>query len=270
MKKYDSAIIYLSNALTNYYSHNRANAYLRLSEIYANIGNERKAKECLEKHYNDLDSLNNHRKPVEIISTLKDEMQEQLITQHQLVSKKKEASHQIITVCIILISLGIIIALYKVYSIRRSRLEADKEALKKELLEIQNELKVTTGNNSADKYETANADYPDMHDSDIYNKFQQASFYDDITITDDDWLALIEVLNKTYPDFLSKLKDMYKLKPIELRICILLKLNFKPAQIAQLVLRTKQSITATRKRLYSKIFQKEGSADDFDKFISSL
>ena len=270
MGKYDSAMVYLSNALTTHFTIHRANAYLRLSDIYADLGNDKEAKKYLELHYNDTDSINKTRKPVEIISAFKDEIQEQLITQHQLLSKKKEASHQIITVCIILISLGIIIALYKVYSIRRSRLEADKEALKKELLEIQNELKVTTGNNSADKYETANADYPDMHDSDIYNKFQQASFYDDITITDDDWLALIEVLNKTYPDFLSKLKDMYKLKPIELRICILLKLNFKPAQIAQLVLRTKQSITATRKRLYSKIFQKEGSADDFDKFISSL
>ena len=270
MGKYDSAIIHLSNALTTYFSHNRANAYLRLSDIYSKQGKEKEAKKYLELHYNDTDSINKTRKPVEIISAFKDEIQEQLITQHQLLSKKKEASHQIITVFIILLSLGIIITLYKVYSIRRLKLEADKEALKKELLDIQGELKVATSNNSAEKCGAENADYPDIHDSDIYNKFQQASFYDDITITDDDWLALIEILNKTYPNFLSKLKDMYKLKPIELRICILLKLHFKPAQIAQLVLRTKQSITATRKRLYSKIFQKEGSADDFDKFIASL
>ena len=267
---YDSAVIYLSRALTDKYSNARAGAYLRLSDISEKLGKSKDAKKYIELYYNDLDSLNSRSKPVEIIAAFKDEIQEQLITQHQLLSKKKEASHQIITICIILLSLGIIIALYKVYSIRRSKLEADKEALKKELLDIQDELKAATSNNSVEKCGAENADYPDIHDSDIYNKFQQASFYDDITISDNDWLALIEILNKTYPNFLSKLKDMYKLKPIELRICILLKLHFKPAQIAQLVLRTKQSITATRKRLYSKIFQKEGSAEDFDKFISSL
>ena len=270
MGKYDTAITYLSNVLTNEYSHNRANAYLRLSNIYGDLNKGKESKRYNELYYNDMDSLRKYRKPVEIISTLKDEMQQQLITQYQQETIKKESSQLIIFICLIFIFMAIIFILYKINSTRKAKMEADKEVLKKELLDIQSELRAATSNNSADKYDTANADYPDIHDSDIYNKFQQASFYDDITITDDDWLALIEILNKTYPDFLSKLKDMYKLKPIELRICILLKLHFKPAQIAQLVLRTKQSITATRKRLYSKIFQEEGSAEDFDKFISSL
>lgn len=267
---YDSAVIYLSRALTDKYSNGRAGAYLRLSNIYEALGNDKEAKKYIALYYDDLDSLNSHNKPVEIISSLKDEVQQQVIAEHQLLFKKKETSHQIIIACVILISLGIIIALYKVYSIRRSKLEVDKEALKKELLEIQKELEVASTNNSADKYDTANADCPDISGSDIYNKFQQASFYDDIIITDGDWQVLIEILNKTYPNFLLKLKEMYKLKPMELRICILLKLHFKPAQIAQIVLRTKQSITAARKRLYFKIFKTEGSAEDFDNFILSL
>ena len=52
-----------------------------------------------------------------------------------------------------------------------------------------------------------------------------------------------------------------------MQACQLLKLEFTNQQISNILCKTQQAITNLRKRLYQKIFAKEGSADDMNQFL---
>lgn len=54
------------------------------------------------------------------------------------------------------------------------------------------------------------------------------------------------------------------------KISMLIKLGFAPSSIATLICKTKETVSSARRRLYSKVFNREGSPDDWDKFIRTL
>ena len=68
--------------------------------------------------------------------------------------------------------------------------------------------------------------------------------------------------------FAEKLTAFYPaIKPQELQTCMLLKLEFTNQQIAAVLCKTQQAITNLRKRLFQKMFDKEGAADDLNQFL---
>ena len=81
---------------------------------------------------------------------------------------------------------------------------------------------------------------------------------------------VIALLNQVYPTFLSSLQKMGVEKEQDLKVCLLLKMGFKPSRIASLVSRTDSAIANTRARLYKKVLGKDGKAEDWDKVIMSL
>jgi IS30 family transposase len=52
-----------------------------------------------------------------------------------------------------------------------------------------------------------------------------------------------------------------------MQVCQLLKLEFTNQQIATILCKTQQAITNLRKRLYQKMFEKEGTADELSQFL---
>ena len=89
-------------------------------------------------------------------------------------------------------------------------------------------------------------------------------------VHDIDWQALYAAFNEMLPSFEQVLKSRYPLSESELQVCLLLKLDFAPGDIALLTNKTKASISLMRTRLYSKFFQQEGTAKDFDDYIRSI
>lgn len=89
-------------------------------------------------------------------------------------------------------------------------------------------------------------------------------------LTANDFDEIIEFVNEKYPDFEKKIYDIVKLSEHEYRVCLLLKCGMNPSEISRLVGRGSSSITNTRKRLYKKIFNEEGRAEDLDMFIREL
>ena len=80
------------------------------------------------------------------------------------------------------------------------------------------------------------------------------------------WIDHVLYLNFTY-----KIKIMYPgISELDLQICCLTKLGISVSRMAALLLRTSQAISLKRKRLYTKLTQKQGTAQDFDEYISSL
>ena len=79
------------------------------------------------------------------------------------------------------------------------------------------------------------------------------------------------MVDRFYPDFFKKLSDVYAFNPNDLRLCMLIKLNFPPMDMARLTGRKKETVSSARRRLFEKIFQKKcRSISDFDEFIRSL
>ena len=73
-----------------------------------------------------------------------------------------------------------------------------------------------------------------------------------------------------YPRFSSSLYGLYNLTPTEFQLCMLLKIRTAPAEIAMVLNKDKSTISSIRRRLYKKVFNKDGSGKDWYEFILSL
>ena len=85
-----------------------------------------------------------------------------------------------------------------------------------------------------------------------------------------DWKLIDERLNKAYPNLRDTLFSLYNMSETEYRICMLIKIEINPSNIAQLMAMTKSSISQSRLRMQQKTFNGEGTAKDWDKYILSI
>lgn len=85
-----------------------------------------------------------------------------------------------------------------------------------------------------------------------------------------DWDAIEQQFQSVYPRFTSTLLSLYTMSQVEYQVCLLLKLNATPSEIADVLCKDTSSISSIRSRLYKKVFGKKGSSKDWDKFVLSL
>lgn len=112
----------------------------------------------------------------------------------------------------------------------------------------------------------------------VESEFFQSDYYMDIrrrieagtTIKPAEWKDLEQRLKVIYPHFSSSLYGLYNLSPTEYQVCLLIKIHTAPIEIASVLCKDKSTISSIRKRLYKKVFDKEGSGKDWDEFILSL
>lgn len=89
-------------------------------------------------------------------------------------------------------------------------------------------------------------------------------------LSNQDWEELEEAINDTYQGFTENLRKICSLNEHEYHVCLLIKINLSPIQISKLTLHSKEAISSTRRRLYKKVFCKQGTPKDWDNFILSL
>lgn len=90
-------------------------------------------------------------------------------------------------------------------------------------------------------------------------------------LTAADWEEIERQTERMVPGFKQRLYELYsKFSDYEYHICLLLKLDFQPGEIAKLTLHSKESVTSTRRRLYEKVFGQKGTPGDWDEIIRSL
>ena len=90
-------------------------------------------------------------------------------------------------------------------------------------------------------------------------------------LTEKDWKNIEAKIEESFPGFKIRLFDLYsRLSEHEYKICLLLKLEFKPIEIASLTLHSKESVASTRRRLYEKVFKCKGSPSDWDEIIRAI
>lgn len=86
------------------------------------------------------------------------------------------------------------------------------------------------------------------------------------------WSEVVDWIDHIlYLDFTYKIKMLYPgISEIDLRICCLIRLDIQVGRMAVLLSLTSQAISVRRKRLYTKLTRKNGTAQDFDKYILRL
>lgn len=83
------------------------------------------------------------------------------------------------------------------------------------------------------------------------------------------WPDLVDWIDQLlYVDFTHRVKDLYPgISDFELQICYLIKLSIPVGRIALLLCSSSQAVSVCKKRLYTKLTGKQGSAKDFDNYI---
>lgn len=89
-------------------------------------------------------------------------------------------------------------------------------------------------------------------------------------LSDDDWNSLEQVIETFYPGFRERLFEMCKMNIQDFHVCMLTKIGISPSNIAMLTNRSREAITACRRRLYVKAFGKKGTPKDWDVAVLSL
>ena len=89
-------------------------------------------------------------------------------------------------------------------------------------------------------------------------------------LTDEEWKDLAETINACYPNFTKKLYGLCKMNTQEYHVCLLLKCNLTPTNIAKLTNRSKEAISAARRRLYERTKGENGSPADWDQIIREI
>lgn len=86
----------------------------------------------------------------------------------------------------------------------------------------------------------------------------------------DDWHDLRDMMNKELPNFYQTVNARTALQLDEYDICVLVRLRFKPKEIAFLANINSGYVSVIRKRLLLKVFGETGSASDFDREIQKI
>lgn len=114
--------------------------------------------------------------------------------------------------------------------------------------------------------------------NDVKREFRETDFYLGLRrritagerLQKEDWEEIEMQLKHVYPRFTSTLFNLHRMSEVEYRVCLLLKMDVSPSEIANILYKDNSSISSIRSRLYMKVFGKKGSCRDWDEFIQSL
>lgn len=111
-----------------------------------------------------------------------------------------------------------------------------------------------------------------LFSSDIYKKLQERanSARGEAYVNPEEWKILKELMPPAYPNFFERLHSLHTPNENELHVCMLVKLQFRQADIARLLQLKPESISSIRRRLYQKVTGEKGAPELWDKVIDSL
>lgn len=148
-----------------------------------------------------------------------------------------------------------------------SELQKEDE-VQKRLLELKKKMLLESNSRIDDEQEERMLLVQEFQGSVIYQ-----SFHHHVTgnLKDEDFAELRKALDKAYKGFSQRLTELYpSIKEKEMRTCLLIKAGMSPTEIGNIMHYSSANATMMRRRLYTKIFDKVGSPDDFDSFIRRL
>ena len=110
----------------------------------------------------------------------------------------------------------------------------------------------------------------ELHATDYYQRLKSPNPNVEKQLSTAEWEDLSTRLDDIYNGFTSRLLSLARLSETELRICRLVKINVPPAEIADVIFKSKSAVTHARKRMYMKLAKTDGTAEDFDALMQEL
>lgn len=185
-------------------------------------------------------------------------------TTHRYVYSKAEKALETTnhTLIYMLIAIGVVLALIINYAYNLYR---NKKRVELELKHLEEESKAMP----EPVRQALNSVETEFHESDFYISLRKRIASGE-NLKKSDWENIEVHINSVYPRFTSTLLSLYNMSEVEYHVCLLLKLNATPSEIANVLCKDTSSISSTRSRLYQKVFGKKGSSKAWDEFIHSL
>lgn len=257
----DSALLYLEESIRLTPQNERSLCYLEYikSKVYKYLGDYEKAYDALSLHNEQEVAYYQDRLSQTVMKEQRDFVEERL-SQTAERNKKLYALLSISTIVILLVVLSFYLySKQKKVELQLHKEKASLQAEKAQRLVLEMKLKEE---NQKNIIQTLKLSEPVIQLRKSLTSLQ--------SVRDQDWKNLYAEFNNLLPSFEQVLKSHYPLSESELQVCMLIKLEFSPGDISILTNKTKASISATRTRLYYKLFQKEGTAKDLDDYIRSI
>lgn len=108
-----------------------------------------------------------------------------------------------------------------------------------------------------------------FYDKDI-SELLTTHIYNNKILKPTDWTLIEERLLQTFPTFRDDLFSLYHLSETEYHICLLIKLEVSPSNMAKLMATGTSTISQSRLRMQQKVFNGQGTAKDWDNYVLSL
>ena len=108
-----------------------------------------------------------------------------------------------------------------------------------------------------------------FYDKDI-SEMLTTHLYNNKVLKTADWKLIEERLLRTFPTFRDSLYSLYSLSETEYHICMLIKLEVSPSNMAKLMATGTSTISQSRLRMQQKVFNGQGTAKDWDNYVFSL
>lgn len=109
-----------------------------------------------------------------------------------------------------------------------------------------------------------------IYDSEIYKTIKRKNDGDTANLNNEEWKEVRNLINSVYKDFDKNLHRFLDTSSQEYKICLLIKLGISPTNMAKILNVSREAISASRRRMYTKAFQEKGTPADWDKVILSL
>jgi tetratricopeptide (TPR) repeat protein len=124
------------------------------------------------------------------------------------------------------------------------------------------------------QHESADATKPSAKKHKFYdaevNLLLSTHLYNNKVLKTTDWELIEARLLEAFPTFRDQLFSLYQLSETEYHICLLIKLEVSPSNMAKLMATGNSTISQSRLRMQQKVFNGKGTAKDWDNYVLSL
>lgn len=249
----DSAAILLARAEELCFDRNDSvNFLIHSIWVYDALEDYQQSSEFKEQLINYEESLWAERKYHSALAEQKE------YSEYKFILAKKQSRQRLIISVGLFISLVLLVLFFIIYY-RNKTLQVSLQSEKIKKLQVMHTLKskeIASGIKA-------------IRTSEVTSRFHDISKANKIAGVED-WESMESLFARELPHFKRSLLELSSYSDIEMHLSMLLKLNFAPREIATLLGRTQSAITLARKRLFIKVFKKEGTASDWDNFIMSI
>ena len=105
----------------------------------------------------------------------------------------------------------------------------------------------------------------------IYQRLLYMLKHPSESLTNEEWDALATMVDEQLPTFRPTLYDIFpNIKWSDYQICLLVRLHFRPSEIATLIRRSQPYVTVNRRRMLTKFFREHGNGAEFDRRIREI